>query len=256
MARTKVKKVDKVKKYMAHLDKFCKYKFGDSWVDGTRPSQEQLLTLTDQDFVDHFNIYTYDGNLNPGENDRATKRSDSLQFKKKALSFFMLRRSRNWDDITQQGNPTRSAKLNDMINQVHKKQCRGMGVTSKARRNFEFEEFREFIKKNVDSPFPYSLKYLANALWRMQFQLIARSDDMLHLEVDNLCIHPEHEFALMCKMKWSKNIFREDRCPEQIILGSLDDRLCPILGLAAHYAVYLYENDAPSQLNMSHRMTR
>lgn len=246
MVRVNEKKKSKRTQYMPHLNEFCKYKFGEAHVVNTVPSLEQLLTITDQDLIDHFNMYTY-GKLKPDDDDVATKRANSLAFKKKAISFYMPRNRRPWDDIRQEGNPTRSAALNDMIKTVYQKECRGKGVKSKARRNFEFEEFREFINLNLKTANRRSQKFLVNALWRMQFQLIARSDDMLHLEVPNLSIHPEHEFALKCKMKWSKNIFREDKCPDQIILGSLDDRLCPLLGLAAHYAVYLFENDTPSR---------
>ena len=35
----------------------------------------------------------------------------------------------------------------------------------------------------------------------------------------------------MCKVRWSKNITQERDTPEQIILGSIDIHLCPLLNL-------------------------
>ena len=48
-------------------------------------------------------------------------RSSSLEFAKKAISFFMPNKNMMWNNQTEQGNPTWSSVLNDFIKEVKKR---------------------------------------------------------------------------------------------------------------------------------------
>ncbi|KAF0729199.1 hypothetical protein Ae201684P_010620 [Aphanomyces euteiches] len=66
----------------------------------------------------------------------------------------------------------------------------------------------------------------------LQWHLIARLDDMMKLSFGDLSYNPSHPSTLLCQMRWSKNITEEREAPRQIILASIDDRICPLLNLA------------------------
>ena len=46
---------------------------------------------------------------------------------------------------------------------------------------------------------------------------------------------PNFDSSLSSKIKWSKNILEERGSPEQIIMGSADPLVCPLLNLASIY---------------------
>ena len=46
--------------------------------------------------------------------------------------------------------------------------------------------------------------------------------------------NPSFPFALCVRMQWSKNISEEREAPQQIMLGSMDPRVCVLLNLAAY----------------------
>jgi hypothetical protein len=52
-----------------------------------------------------------------------------------------------------------------------------------------------------------------------------------------LCCYPNFDFAIKTKVRWSKNVHEERKCPDQILLGSMDARTCVIF----HLAIYLEE---------------
>ena len=66
----------------------------------------------------------------------------------------------------------------------------------------------------------------------MQWHLIARINDIMKSKFENISGNTQNNFTLLCKMRWSKNITEECEAPEQVILGSMDKRLCPLLNLA------------------------
>jgi hypothetical protein len=66
----------------------------------------------------------------------------------------------------------------------------------------------------------------------MQWHLIARVDDMMKLRVKDITANLEHPESICVQMRWSKNITEERESPRQIVLGSLDERMCVLLNLA------------------------
>ena len=65
------------------------------------------------------------GNPDPGIDDNPTEgRSTSLEFYKKALSFFMPNKLMPWNELANPplGNPTRSVPVKELIKRVRKKE--------------------------------------------------------------------------------------------------------------------------------------
>ena len=135
------------------------------------------------------------------------------------------------------------------------------GPTPKERRDLGESEFIDMLHIARTNPFMCAsagkqgkrksedsyliTQYMVSALWCLQWHVIARVDDMVNLKVVNLSCAPGVEHAIRMKMKWSKNISRKKDAPNQIILGSMDSRMCPILSMAFYFAVLL--NDGPTR---------
>ena len=78
----------------------------------------------------------------PGVNDMPTLgRSSSLMFYKKAIFHFMPDKITPWSVWRQDGNPTRSVAVNNLIKLVKKKEVRKQGKKSQARSPFTEKEF-------------------------------------------------------------------------------------------------------------------
>ena len=197
-------------------------------------TEEELLTVTPTQLYAFFAYKAY-GIPNPNEHDNPTfGRSSSIEFHKKAISFFMPNRLAHWDARTSTGNPTKSVEVNNLIKAVKKKEVRKQGIPSQARRPMQLSEFKEIIKRcrNNSSPF---IKYTASAYFIFQFHLIGRLDDVANFSHEDLTPHGEFDFALKSKMCWSKNVLEERGAPDQIILGAKDPYFCTILALAIHF---------------------
>ena len=138
-----------------------------------------------------------------------------------------------WDPIRKEGNPTRSSEVNDVITKVKKFEVRKEGVVSKARRPLEYDEFINLMKMlRNDERLTMEERFEASCVLSLQWHLIARIDDLMKLKFENISGNAQNNFTLLCKMRWSKNITEEREAPEQVILGSMDKRLCPLLNLA------------------------
>jgi Transcriptional activator of glycolytic enzymes len=138
--------------------------------------------------------------------------------------------------IRKEGNPTKSSEVNEFIKKVMKCEVRKEGAKSHARRPIEYDEFinvLDLVRGNIGLKLR---KYLLCSVLTMQWHLIARIDDMMKLKFENIQVG-ENNFTLICKMRWSKNITEERDAPEQIILGSMDFRICPLLNLAIYLEV-------------------
>jgi hypothetical protein len=92
-----------------------------SFVDSTQYekdhefTRERLLQVTPRDIERWMNQKAY-GTTDPGPDAKPTEaRASSLQYWKKALSSYMPNRLMTWNVATQQGNPTKSTEVNDLI---------------------------------------------------------------------------------------------------------------------------------------------
>ena len=71
------------------------------------------------------------------------------------------------------------------------------------------------------------LKYRLTTMMKFQYHMIARADDLGHFKISDLRSHSNslHSlFALQIQVFWSKNVIKERKCPNQILLGSMDPR--------------------------------
>eukprot|EP00957_Ditylum_brightwellii_P150568 11465294-Ditylum_brightwellii.AAC.1 len=68
---------------------------------------------------------------------------------------------------------------------------------------------------------------------KFQFHLIARLDDTCHVKRDTLMPFFQFPFALMVRLRWSKNVQEERDAPDQIMLGGRDARYCILLAVVS-----------------------
>jgi hypothetical protein len=66
---------------------------------------------------------------------------------------------------------------------------------------------------------------------KFQYTMVARLDDTVQLEEEDLKPNLEFPFVLLCQMCWSKNGMGERDTPDQILMGSMDRRYCILLPL-------------------------
>ena len=174
--------------------------------------------------------------INASNDDTPLKRVETLEYHKKALSFFMPS-SQEWDPKTKSGNPTKSRIISQFMNALKVKQVRNLGQPSRARRPLTQKEFCKIIGllRLDESP---EKCYGLPAYFLFQYHMMARVDDVSHMKLDNLKPHLDYSFVLLSKMNWSKNIYEERQTPDQILFGSMDAKNCVLLALAIHFETW------------------
>jgi hypothetical protein len=178
------------------------------------------------------------GTTNPHPDANPTRcRSSTILFWKKSLSFFMPNRHHPWDSLMEQGNPTRSREILDLVKYMKKKEVCRQGAASQAHRPLTLDEFRSMVNalKNgvagTGEVGPLS-KYSVPAQMCFQFHLIAQIDCICQFQQDNLKPHNRFPLqALKVKLNWSKNVLEEQDVPWQTILGVIDSSFCVLLNL-------------------------
>ena len=203
----------------------------------------ELLELT-PDLVAMWMNDSIFGDPFPSPTDRPRLRSGTVEQHKKGVSHYMPN-PQPWSifpDGTGIGNPTRSKQVNNIIAIVKKKEARGEGVPTNAKRPETIDEFR--MSQNLlrecgaeHNDDLHSFKYPCMAL--TQFHVIGRIDDCCHLCMNDPHGHPRFPFALDLKVSWSKNVREERECPPQILMGAQDPHFCPSLSLAMHMETFL-----------------
>lgn len=226
-------------------------------------TQDELLQIKPGDLCRYLSFKCY-GTPDPTENDKPDHaRSSTLEYIKKAISHFMPRKAIQWDPVVERGNPTRSEEVHAFLKKIRKCEVRKQGKASQARRPLEFDEFLNLLdiiqSSNPTRQSERVKKYLMASVLTMQWQLIGRINDMMKLKLENLQVGINN-YTLTCQMRWSKNISEEREAPTQIILGSMDPRICPLLNLAAYLEVvgrehghvmgeFAYDNQIDGQRN-------
>ena len=182
----------------------------------------------------------------PADDAKPTARSTSVEFWKKVLSFFMTNRLMAWNEISNVGNPTRSAELNDLVKYIKKKEVRKQGVQSKARRALTHEEFKNTLQE-LKSYKRTSEGASTSPIWNygmpasmcLQFHLIARIDDTMHIKFENVRKSAFFSFLLQVRLSWWKNVREERDSPWQIMLPSMNHLYYVYLNLALWLEVFL-----------------
>jgi hypothetical protein len=179
------------------------------------------------------------GVTDPGLDDHPIHgRSSSLEFYKKALSYFMPNKRMGWNEVTQAGNPTKSSEIIDRIKKVKKEEVRKTGKKSSARRPLEHREFKQSLAILERDPDPIK-RFLAPCVNKVQYNLIARLDDAMELEFEDIKPNLHFPFSLLVHMCWSKNVNEERDAGEQILLGSMRREYCILLALAMYLEVWI-----------------
>ena len=234
--------------YKSVLARLMSFLDGVTYEPGHEHGVERLGNLTPEDLLLWFNHKCF-GTPTPDETSRPMVRSSSLEYRKKALSFFMPNRLMVWNELSRVGNPTKSAQINDLIKKVKKYEVRKQGVPSQARRPFSSSEYAK-IKEILQTQGKDSIwKFGVPAQMNYQFHLIARADDTMNVLLENVQVHPRFNFCLKTKLNWSKNVREERDAPWQIVLGSNDSSYCVLISLAVWLEVYCceynYSADSP-----------
>ena len=122
-----------VKEYRSSLLKCMNYSFGTTHPKEYKFSNEELLQLN----PDHIYLFMANqvyGKPDPTDNDNPINgQSSTLEYIKKAISYFMPNKLVGWNVETRSGNPTRSVKVNELIKTVKKKEVRKEGKPTSAR---------------------------------------------------------------------------------------------------------------------------
>ena len=127
-----------------------------------------------------------------------------------------------------------------LVKGIKKHEVCGEGVPSQARRDVSTEEFRLLLRiaESHMNSFEYCLRL--PTMMKFQLHLIARIDDTSHVKACDFKVHPEFEFALSVRLRWTKNCLEERDAPQQLILGAMDPDICLIAALSI-YLQFAYE---------------
>ena len=174
-----------------------------SFLDGTQYerdhefTQERLLQLTPCDIEQWMKKKAY-GTPDPGNDATPTEaQSSSLLYWKKALSSYMPNRLMTWNVATQQGNPMKSAEVNNLIKMVKKCEVRHVGVPSKTRRAAKMNEYHTVMHLLMAKPQnDLMCCYLMPSLMKFQFHMIGRVDDCSQFSMESFATNPDNNFML------------------------------------------------------------
>jgi len=256
-----------VEQYRPTLVKFFSWKDQITYHRTHQFTNENYALVKPEHICRWFKLLAY-GTETPGPDDRPTlRRSSGLAFVKKALSYFFPDNTTPWNTAAQSGNPTMAKAVNKLLDAIKQAEVRKQGKQSNAKRDMKRSEFRKTLEL-VRRSRGFVNQYKIPAMLKLQFHLIARTDDICNLESSGLREHEQFPtFALQTQVAWSKNVHEERDCPPQIILGANDPDFCALIGMAGYLesrfsdswgnARYLFgdrnEDDEPMRMNDNYR---
>lgn len=205
-----------------------------------------MTAITDTNIVDWFQFKAFGKAVIDDDDVPLMCRSSTLYFYKKLISAFIPNKHIKWNVITQSGNPTTSPTVNALIKRVRKHEVCSEGVPSQARRALLPDELRLLLRIAQRNSAVFALNLQLPTMAKFQVHLIARIDDTVHVKLDDFHIHPQFEFALSVRLRWTKNCMEERDAPDQIILGALDSDFCVIVSLSV-YMQYAFEFTTASE---------
>ena len=223
--------------YKVTLDHLMSFVHGIDYGRDHTYTKGELRALTPLDVLRWMNVKTF-GDPDPAVDANPTSaRSNSLEYYKKAISHFMPNRLIAWVSGRNEGNPTRSVEINNLIKRVRKKEVRKQGVAPQCRRPMTETEFRtmqNILQNQHDHDRTNSTiwRFGLYALTIFQFHLIARIDDTTQVLIDNIRLHDSFCNALKTRLNWSKNVSEERDAPWQLVIGAMDTAFCVLTSLA------------------------
>jgi hypothetical protein len=202
----------------------------------------RLERITAQDVCRYLNYKAY-RDENPSADARPLHcRANTLDILRRSISTYMPRPKSSWDPVKLDGNPCRSKEVTDMIKGVREKEQQFQGLKSQAQRAIEGDEFmlllkvarvHQFTKKTQLDIFK---KFRLGSALTLQWQLIARIDDIHKLKFNQVQPHPLHAGTLLAELAWhnrTSQAKQSSEAPKHIILASRNPLLCPLLNMAA-----------------------
>jgi hypothetical protein len=230
------------KLYKPSLDHLMSFIVGRPFARNYIYSDDELNAITPAHVLQWMNFRTF-GTINPAvDANPISARSSSLQYWKKAISFFHPNRLMVWSAGRNEGNPTRSVEINNLIKRVKKKEVRKQGVASQTRRAITELEFRTLHTVFRDVSNSMLWRYGMSAMINFQFHVIARIDDTTQLLIDHIRVHDSFPNCLKTKLNWSKNVGDERDAPWQIVMGSMDTTYCVLVSMAIWMEINMRAN--------------
>jgi hypothetical protein len=215
------------------------------YTNATTFSVEHLSNMTAKDYMRHVNFRVYGvAEPPPGHTLAPMQRTSTVEYQKKAISFYMPNRLMQWNELSLVGNPTRCTEIGDFIRVLRTKETRGQGRPSCARASVDATEFESMHTIMREEGKDSRAKYGFRAFLNVQNHFIARVDDTAKMFLENLQVAHGYDFILKAKLNWGKNVREERDCPFQHMMASNDHRFCCHLTLAVWLEVYLTENAA------------
>ena len=198
-------------------------------------TDEEKRQVTPDELLRWLNMRTF-GVADPAPDTtiRPLVRANTIAFWKKAISFHMPDRLHSWRTGSNDGNPTKSAEVNDFVKYLKKLEARKQGAASQTRRPMIASEFRRLheVFKTFGGPHSSGIwKYGMPALINFQFHMIARIDDTTQVTLEHIRVHDNFENTLKTRLNWSKNVQDECDAPWQIVLASMDPVFCVYISL-------------------------
>ncbi len=230
-------------RYLHTLVKFMNWKYdfdehGREYhpYDNPNVSKTRLRATTDEDVARWFTVLAFHKENYDKEIDKSTfARASCLMQYKKAISHFVVNKNWMWDEEKKRGNPTRSVRVNKVIKDVQQLEANKRGAPPKKRREMKPPEYEKGIGMIEDRSenITQDDSYYASAYFKYQLAMVARLDDVAKLRLDTFGTYSEcPTYAINTSLCWSKNVLTEEDAPAQILLGAMDERYCPLIGLA------------------------
>ena len=134
------------KRYKSTLVSFMRHRDSNaSYSIHTMFSSEELSSIIPLEIVAWMKLTAF-GRSDAGDDDVPTcRRSNTLTFHKKAISYFMSNKHLGWNTVSLSGNPTRSPEVNDLIKQVRPHEVHGEAVSSQAQCALALPGFRSLV---------------------------------------------------------------------------------------------------------------
>ena len=186
-------------------------------------TQTQLGQQSAHLVLNWFNFETYNIPEPPeGHNLNPEIQSNTIKYWKKVLFLFVPNLLIAWNELSGQGNPTRSKKLNDLIKKVKKKEGHGQGAPTQACHSINLEGGWNY----------HYLQILCTGYDELSISFDWEIDCTTQAKCQNIKRHNHFDFVLKAKLDWSKNILEEQDAPWQAVLASNDHIYCVHLSLA------------------------
>ena len=133
------------KRYKSVLVKFMSYLDNHEYSIDHEFTTERLSQIKPPDLMQWLNFQVYEME-HPEDDAKLNKRHTAIAFWKKAISYYMPNKTMVFNELSNVGNPTKSAVVNDLVKRVKTKEVRKQGVAPKARHDKEDAEYQEILK--------------------------------------------------------------------------------------------------------------